>query len=205
MKTYPLLQSQLGIFMEWSKDPSVTQYNLPTCSKLSKTIDVNRLQQALERLTRERSVLRTHFVIENGEPRQYVDDQMVVPVLRKTMSDQETADYIDHDFVRPFDLLSGEPLLRLELIEAETSNWLLVDIHHSIGDGVTLAPNMTIYDIPAAYNGDALEETPYGMYEYAEDEQASFGTENYERAAQYYKEKFSGRQYGARECLHACG
>ena len=39
MKTYPLLQSQLGIFMEWSKDPSVTQYNLPTCSKLSKTID----------------------------------------------------------------------------------------------------------------------------------------------------------------------
>ena len=192
MKTYPLLQSQLGIFMEWSKDPSVTQYNLPTCSKLSKTIDVNRLQQALERLTRERSVLRTHFVIENGEPRQYVDDQMVVPVLRKTMSDQETADYIDHDFVRPFDLLSGEPLLRLELIEAEKWNWLLVDIHHSIGDGVTLAPNMTIYDIPAAYNGDALEETPYGMYEYAEDEQASFGTENYERAAQYYKEKFAG-------------
>ena len=192
MKTFPLLQSQLGIFMEWSKDPSVTQYNLPTCSKLSKTIDVNRLQQALERLTRERSVLRTHFVIENGEPRQYVDDQMVVPVVRKTMSDQETADYIDHDFVRPFDLLSGEPLLRLELIETETSNWLLVDIHHSIGDGVTLAPNMTIYDIPAAYNGDALEETPYGMYEYAEDEQASFGTKNYERAAQYYKEKFAG-------------
>ena len=74
------------------------------------------------------------------------------------MSDQETADYIDHDFVRPFDLLSGEPLLRLELIETETSNWLLVDIHHSIGDGVTLAPNMTIYDIPAAYNGDALED-----------------------------------------------
>ena len=63
MKTYPLLQSQLGIFMEWSKDPSVTQYNLPTCSKLSKAIDVNKLQQALERLTRERSVLRTHFVI----------------------------------------------------------------------------------------------------------------------------------------------
>ena len=83
-------------------------------------------------------------------------------------------------------------MLRLELIEAEKWNWLLVDIHHSIGDGVTLAPNMTIYDIPAAYNGDALEETPYGMYEYAEDEQASFGTENYERAAQYYKEKFAG-------------
>ena len=28
MKTYPLLQSQLGVFMEWMKDPSVTQYNL---------------------------------------------------------------------------------------------------------------------------------------------------------------------------------
>ena len=207
-KKYPLLQSQLGIFMEWMKDPSVTQYNLPTCSKLPKTVDIKRMQEALTRIIRERSTLRTRFVVENGEPRQYIDDQMVIPVPIKTMTDQETADYIDHDFVRPYDLLSGEPLLRVELIVAETFNWLLLDIHHSIGDGVTLAPNLTIYDLPAAYNGEPFEKVEYarnsvdaggvarvpeyGMYEYAEDEQSSFGTENYNRAAQYYKEKFAG-------------
>ena len=40
MKTYPLLQSQLGIFMEWSKDPSVTQYN---CLRLLMSTNCNRL------------------------------------------------------------------------------------------------------------------------------------------------------------------
>ncbi len=195
MKTYPLLQSQLGIFLEWMKDPSVTQYNLPTCSKIPKGVDFMRLKDTMERICKERSTLHTRFVMEDGEPRQYADEQMQIPIPVKSMTDQEAASYIENDFVRPFDLLSGEPLIRIEMIEAETFNWLLLDIHHSIGDGLTLAPNITLYDIPAAYNGESLQATEYGMYEYAEDEQKSFGTENYERAAQYYKEKFEGRDF----------
>ena len=65
----------------------------------------------------------------------------------------------------------------------------------TIGDGTTLAYNLTIRDLPAAYKGEPLEKVEYGMYEYAEDEQASFGTENYERAAQYYKDKFAGVEF----------
>ena len=195
MKTYPLLQSQLGIFLEWMKNPSITQYNLPTCSKLPKVVDLQRMQQSLAKICQERSTLRTRFVMEDGEPHQYADEQMVIPIQIRSMTDREASAYIEHDFVRPYDLLSGEPLIRIELIEAETSNWLLLDIHHSIGDGLTLAPNLTLYDLPAAYNGESLQELEYGMYEYAEDEQKSFGTENYERAAQYYKEKFGGRDF----------
>ena len=94
MKTYPLLQSQLGVFMEWMKDPSVTQYNLPTCTKMPKTVDVQRLQKGFERICQERSTLRTRFVMVDGEPRQYVDDEMKIPVTVRTMTDQETAQYI---------------------------------------------------------------------------------------------------------------
>ena len=121
MKTYPLLQSQLGIFMEWIKNPSVTQYNLPICSKLPKVVDIKRIQVAITRIIQERSVLRTRFVMENGEPRQYADDQMAIPVTIRNMSDKEVANYIDHEFIRPYDLLSGEPLIRIELIEAEST------------------------------------------------------------------------------------
>ena len=143
-----------------------------------------RLKDTMERICKERSTLHTRFIMEDGEPRQYADEQMQIPIPVKSMTDQEAASYIENDFVRPFDLLSGDPLIRIEMIEAETFNWLLLDIHHSIGDGLTLAPNITLYDIPAAYNGESLQPTEYGMYEYAEDEQKSFGTENYERAAQ---------------------
>ena len=93
MKTYPLLQSQLGIFMEWIKNPSVTQYNLPICSKLPKVVDIKRIQVAITRIIQERSVLRTRFVMENGEPRQYADDQMAIPVTIRNMSDKTMSSY----------------------------------------------------------------------------------------------------------------
>ena len=178
--------------MEWMKDPSVTQYNLPSRTHLPKSVDLNRLKDAFEVIIRQRKELRTRFVIVDGDPRQYTDDEMRIPIPVHHMTDDEAAKYIEGQFVRPFDLLSGDPLFRVEMIEAEKDNWLLVDIHHAIGDGVTLAPNLTIYDIPAAYRGEALEPVEYGMYDYAEDEQQCFGTENYQRAAQYYQEKFAG-------------
>ena len=192
MNTFPLLQSQLGVFMEWIKDPSVTQYNLPSRVHLPKAVDLTRVKDAFQIIIGQRKELRTRFVMVDGEPRQYADDAMQVPIPVYQMTDDEAAQYIEKSFVRPFDLLSGEPLIRIELIEAVKDNWMLVDVHHAIGDGVTLAPNLTIYDLPAAYKGEPLESVEYGMYDYAEDEQQSFGTENYQRASQYYQEKFSG-------------
>ena len=155
METFPLLQSQLGIFMEWMKDPSVTQYNLPSRTHLPKSVDLNRLKAAFEEIVRQRKELRTRFVIVDGDPRQYAADEMLIPIPIHHMTDDEAAKYIESQFVRPFDLLSGEPLFRVELIEAGKENWLLVDIHHAIADGTTQAPNLTIYDIPAAYRGEA--------------------------------------------------
>ena len=38
MKTYPLLQSQLGVFTEWMADPSITRYNLPAVVRFSKKV-----------------------------------------------------------------------------------------------------------------------------------------------------------------------
>lgn len=36
MKTYPLLQSQLGVFMECMRHPESKQYNLPSISTFTK-------------------------------------------------------------------------------------------------------------------------------------------------------------------------
>ncbi len=181
--------------MEWIKDPSMTQYNLPTCVHLPKEVDTNRVKASLEQIVAVRKELRTRFTMEDGEPRQWVDDDMPINVPVRKMSDAEAEAYINHEFVRPYDLLSGTPLFRFEIIEAETSNWALGDMHHSVSDGFTFAPNLTLYDLPAGYNGESLEPVEYGMYEYAEDEQKSFGTEIYERAAAYYREKFADAEF----------
>ena len=43
MKTYPLLQSQLGVFYDCLKYPQVMQYNCPSITKLTDDIDLDRL------------------------------------------------------------------------------------------------------------------------------------------------------------------
>ena len=192
MKTYPLLEAQIGIVTEWMKGPSVTQYNLPCSLMLPKKISLDKLENVLNKIVNIRKELRTCFVLEDGEVRQYCNPAMSIPIARHRMTDTQAKQYMEKDFVRPFDLFGKTPLVRFELIETEECNYCLMDIHHSIGDGVTLAPNLTIKDLPAAYEGLALNPHKYGMYEYAEDEKKTFGTEQYEKAKRYYAEKFAG-------------
>ena len=196
MKTYPLLQSQLGVFTEWMADPSITRYNLPIYVPFSKNIPFDKLEEGIKRLVAQRRVLRTRFVLdEDGMPRQYAADEMPVNIPRLVMTEDEVQAYMKDGFVRPYDLLSGEPLFRLEFVETPEHNMLLFEVHHVIADGITLAPNLTLKDMPAAYNGEKLKEITYGLYEYAEDEQAVMNSEAYERAKAYYMETFAGREF----------
>ena len=196
MKTYPLLQSQLGVFTEWMADPTITRYNLPIYVPFSKNIPFDKLEEGIKRLVAQRRVLRTRFVLdEDGMPRQYAADEMPVNIPRLVMTEDEVQAYMKDGFVRPYDLLSGEPLFRLEFVETPEHNMLLFEVHHVIADGITLAPNLTLKDMPAAYNGEKLKEITYGLYEYAEDEQAVMNSEAYERAKAYYMETFAGREF----------
>ena len=47
MKTYPLLQSQLGVFYDCMKYPQVMQYNIPCITELTNDIDLNRVEEAI--------------------------------------------------------------------------------------------------------------------------------------------------------------
>ena len=196
MKTYPLLQSQLGVFTEWMADPTITRYNLPAVVRFSKKVTPEKLIKAFEIVIAKRDVLRTRFVLnDEGLPLQYSDPDMVIPIVRKSMTEEELDNYLKNDYIRPYDLLSGEPLCRVELVETPQNNYVLFEIHHTIADGLTLGNCITLRDFPAAYKGEALEEIPYGMYEYAEDEQAALQSDAYERSKQYYAEKFANMEF----------
>lgn len=82
MKTYPLLQSQLGVFYDCLKYPQVMQYNIPCITKLTDDIDLDRVEKAIQAIFAARPELSMRFLIdENGEPRQYVDEQETVALL----------------------------------------------------------------------------------------------------------------------------
>ncbi len=191
MKTYPLTQSQLGIFMEWASNPSSTQYNLPIHVELDSNIDVDRFEQALLTVAQARPMMRTRFVMANGTPRQYSDDNMNFKVKRTHMTDSEVEEYKNNGFCTPFDLLSGEQLWRFEIVETPSGHiHFFWDCHHSVSDGTTIV-KFKSDDLPKAYVGAPLDKPDYSEYEFAEEEVLSFGTDAYNRSKQYYAEKFA--------------
>ena len=69
MKTYPLLQSQLGVFYDCLKYPKVMQYNVPSITELTDDIDLDRVEAALQAIFEARPELKIRFLIdENGDP-----------------------------------------------------------------------------------------------------------------------------------------
>lgn len=192
-RTYPLLQSQMSVAIEWIAHPETTKYNLPVHLVFSKKFDAERIGKAVLRVVKARNLLRLRLVQdERGEIRQFIDDNLDIPVETHYMTDADAEQYVKRDFLRPFTPFSAEPLVRFEVIVADSHNHLLADFHHIIADGTTLAPLWSINDLKAALNDEQLQPDDYSILQYAEEEQLSFLSEGYARAKAYYAEKFSG-------------
>ena len=193
MKSYPLLQSQLGVFYDCLKYPQVMQYNIPCIVPLTADIDCYRVEAAMQTIFAARKELRIRFFIdEKGEPRQFVDDNKRLTVVRREMTEAKFQDYAHHGFCRPFDIMGDEPLIRAEIVTTPEKNYLLADIHHMVTDGTSYLTLFPQRDLPLAYEGKPLPPQEYGMLEAAEDEFARLGDEEYLRAKEVMKEKYAG-------------
>ena len=194
MKTYPLLQSQLGVFYDCLKFPQVMQYNCPNITELTDTVNLDCVEKALQTIFAARQELKIRFLIdENGDPRQYVDENKKLTIVHREMSEADFQQYAYHGFCRPFDLMGEEPLLRIELITTpERKSYMLFDIHHMITDGTSYLVLFPQRDLPLAYEGKPLPVQEYGILEAAEDESARLGDEEYQRAKAVMTEKYAG-------------
>lgn len=168
---FPLTDAQLGVFLSWSAAPAATAYNLPSCIALGAT-DPKRLREALLAVVAARPVLHTRFVNVGGEPRQYADMQMPIPVRILRMSDAKARRYIRQGFVRPFQPYGKAPLCRFEILVTPTARFLLTDISHAIADGLTLSRWLLGRDLPDAFAGRTLVPEAADAFRLAEAEQA---------------------------------
>ena len=200
MKRYPLLQSQMGVFAECIKNPDSAGYNLPYVCRLPDDIDLQRLKKAWEELIRRHRVFRTRFGFdEKGEVYQYSDESMQIPVIMRYDSDEQLQAYIRDGFMRAFDLLGGEPLVRVELVETEKGKYQLMDMSHVIGDGTSVISVINHTELPALYDGREPEAPAMDLYEAAEREAAEMGNGEYEQAKAYYRDL-----YADAECATLC-
>ncbi|KAB1153659.1 amino acid adenylation domain-containing protein [Tenacibaculum aiptasiae] len=135
-KFYPQSDTQKRMFILNQMNPEMTAYNVPIAFKLSGDIDIERFENAFQKIINRHEVLRTSFHLIEGEPIQRIHETVDF-AIEVFSNSKESLEQSMKNFIRSFDL-STPSLIRvgLKVIQADEA-YLLIDMHHIITDGVS--------------------------------------------------------------------
>ncbi len=186
---YPLTQTQMGIYVECMKHPEATFYNLPGVFPLSRDTDTEKLCGAVRRVVDAHPAVKC-AVRADGTGRVCMfprDDRPVdIDVLEGT---EEEYKAFFKGFARPFDLEHG-PLYRFAVFRTEEHVYFVLDFHHIICDGSSIA--VFAQELDRVLRGEAPLGEPYSQFDLASDEELARAGEAYQNAKSYYDSVFTG-------------
>ena len=171
-ESYPLTNTQEGIFIECTANMGSTIYNIPYLLKLDNKVDLDRLAEAIDSTVEAHPYLKTRlFMDDNGNVLQKRNDGLSykTPILNGMNRDT---------LVRPY-MLFNEQLFRFEIYRTCDGNYLFLDLHHIVADGTSLA--IIINDINRAYSGEKLEPEGYTSYDLALDNRDALAGDIYKK------------------------
>ena len=123
-------------------EPNSSSYNILKAVKLSGSLKVEVLQQALDAIVVRHEVLRTKYLAEKGEPIQVIAapqtvELQVVDLQQYELAEQEIQlqKLLQQQSQRPFDLTSNMMLRGCLLQLAPQEHVLLLVMHHIASDG----------------------------------------------------------------------
>jgi amino acid adenylation domain-containing protein/thioester reductase-like protein len=181
---YPLTETQMGIYYEWEKKRSALQYNLAFSLKFSNSISVDQLKNAVMLVAESHPMLGAILQIADNQIVQRRRDGHPIEItIFKTPESQIKA--ICTDFVKPFDLFS-ENLYRFQIHQTEKQVYLLLDIHHIIFDGSSLA--IFLENLSDALVGKDIEVESFTGFDIALEEQAMLASEKSVAIASYFEQ-----------------
>ncbi len=156
---YALSPSQKRFYFIHELASQSTGYNIYDAYVLEGKVDEEKMERTFSELIHRHEGLRTSFVTVNKDPVQKIHDQVAFKIELFNMAqgswhmepgeECRELDTLIKNFIRPFDL-SQPPLFRVGLVKLEEEKHLfLFDMHHIIGDAVSIEifvkEVMTIY------------------------------------------------------------
>ena len=187
-KSYPLSDNQKGIYYEWEKDKSLTQYNIACHYEFSEAADSGKIKAAFEKVFQAHPVMKVKLRMSGDEVVQYYNEDEPVVISLNKVKESEINEIIS-GFIRPFDLMES-PLYRIEFFQTEKRLHVLMDIHHLIFDGTSFG--IFNRDISRAYEGIELAGESFTVCDYAELENNRKGDAEYLEAEAYFDKKLDG-------------
>ncbi|MBD2128005.1 non-ribosomal peptide synthetase [Microcoleus sp. ZQ-A2] len=174
----PLSFTQQRLWFLDQLEPNNTTYNMPAAVRLMGAIDIAALEQSFNEIVRRHEVLRTTFIVANGQPVQVITPTLTltIPVvdlqaLPETERDAEVLRLAKREAQLPFNLTKGS-LLRVTLLKLSASEHILLfTIHHIICDGWSLGIFIreftTLYDAFSQGKPSPLPELPIQYADFA--------------------------------------
>ncbi|HAV90802.1 MAG TPA: non-ribosomal peptide synthetase, partial [Eubacterium sp.] len=179
---YPMSFTQKRTFLICQMDTDGILYNMPQNYKLMGKVHPEALKEALQKLIDRHEILRTSFVMVDGEPMQKILSHVEADFEYIEHSDKNDEELIE-SFVRPFDL-SNPPLVRIRLVNRGEYYLLSIDMHHIVSDG--MSSSIFTKEINALYNGEELLALTHQYKDYSE----WMRTRDLSSQADYWKGQF---------------
>ncbi len=187
---YPLSPAQNRLFVLQSMDENGTAYHLTSALVIRGPLDRVRLSAAVRSLSRMHETLRSSFDWADGQPVQRVSAEALAGIdfEEAGISDPEA---LVQACVQPF-RLQQSPLLRVKLFRMQEPDvhLLLLDLHHLIADGVSMA--VLARQFMALYEGKPAWELPVQYRDYAAWHSVWLSSEACEEQERYWLEELSG-------------
>ena len=178
--SYPLMENQRGIYLEWKKYPDTTQYNIPYIYGFE-GIEADRMVDALKQVVNAHTYLKSKLIEVDGEVVLQRNDEDPVEV-RVSELNEEPEDTYFQKRILPFHLLDDQ-LYRLEVLKTPHKTYLFFDVHHIIFDGLSIEVFMR--DIRRAYDGRTLSTESVQAFDYMLYEQRHQDREKMKKAEKW--------------------
>ncbi|PKV49533.1 surfactin family lipopeptide synthetase A [Aquimarina sp. MAR_2010_214] len=174
-------------------------YNIGAKILIEGTIEVSIFNSAYQCLINQHDAYRTYFFAENEEVFAAISKRFEVALPVVDFSEEENADemanvFMQKEFVKPFDMLSGEGLHRFILVKvSSTKHYLFSVYHHIITDG--WGTSLMFQRLIKNYNellkdGKVTSTYPYSYKDFVKDDENYQQSEEYKDDKKYWVEKF---------------
>src|SRR5262249_48318176 len=154
----PLSFGQQRLWFLDRLEPGSAFYNLSPTLTLEGSLDFAAMEKSFAEVIRRHESLRTILPAIDGRPRQVVTSAPPFSLPYADLSDLQDSEkertayeFVSSHAVQPFDLSNG-PLFNVKLLRLrETEHWIVVTMHHIVGDGWSIG--ILVREIAAIYEG----------------------------------------------------
>ncbi len=201
---HPLSFGQQSLWFLNQLAPDTPAYNIPIVIHLQGQLNVAVLSQSLNEIIRRHQVLRTNFVLREGEPVGVIKpaEPLTLPVhdLREFSESERTKEIqrLATDIAsQPFDL-SSQPLLRGLLLRLTQQEYeLLLVLHHIIADGwsigVLIKELAAVYEAFSSGKPSPLPELPIQYVDFVYWQRQYLQSTRIQTLLTYWKQQLGGK------------